>query len=440
MKSSKKQKILAVMLAASLVAGTATALSLTVSAENTIAVTSENGGLVDAIDLKTDGTIYDGTISSFEDYQYYKVVIEEDGAFTVKFTNSNPNLDATLKSELYNEDFSVQYDSIENRTDGTPKTESHTYYLYKGTYYLKVFGYENYGNDKIDEPTAYKINGTFKSANSNVNTPNESLDKAMEIKIDTKYNSIIEEQQPYYWYKFEVNKKAKYTFVNTSQITYMNYRFTDKDQVILHDKTMYSPADTYEIELDKGTYFIEISGGTIQSAGMYTFYYYETAKGDPFVHEHSYSKDWKYDSESHWHECSCGEKADIAKHDIETVIDKEATTTEEGSKHDECTICGYKGESQIIPIKEDSNQESSQESSQNSSKEPISEPSEPVSVPSNPSDVPSKEPSVVSNTGKPAETGKGVSTGDSSMPITIASVLGLGAITAFVISFKKKHS
>ena len=34
MKSSKKQKILAVMLAASLVAGTATALSLTVSARN----------------------------------------------------------------------------------------------------------------------------------------------------------------------------------------------------------------------------------------------------------------------------------------------------------------------------------------------------------------------------------------------------------------------
>ena len=70
----------------------------------------------------------------------------------------------------------------------------------------------------------------------------------------------------------------------------MNYRFTDKDQVVLDYNTMSSPAGTYEIELDKGTYFIEISGGTIQSAGMYTFYYYETAKGDPFVHEHSYSK------------------------------------------------------------------------------------------------------------------------------------------------------
>ena len=230
MKSSKKQKILAVMLAASMVAGTATALSLTVSAENTIAVTAESGSLVDAIDLKTDGTSYDGTISSFEDYQYYKVVIEEDGAFTVKFTNSNPNLEATLKSELYNEDFSVQYDSIENRTDGTPKTESNTYYLYKGTYYLKVLATRNYGDkDKLDKPTAYKINGTFKIANSNVNTPNESPDKAMEIKIDTKYNSIIEEQKPDYWYKFEVNKKAKYTFVNTSQIIYMNYQFTDKD-------------------------------------------------------------------------------------------------------------------------------------------------------------------------------------------------------------------
>ena len=112
MKSSKKQKILAVLLAASLIAGTTTALSLTASAGYTTAVTAESGGLVEAIDLKTDGTSYDDTLSSFDDYQYYKVVIEEDGAFNVKFTNSNPNLEAILKSEFYNEDFSIQYGSI----------------------------------------------------------------------------------------------------------------------------------------------------------------------------------------------------------------------------------------------------------------------------------------------------------------------------------------
>ena len=32
------------------------------------------------------------------------------------------------------------------------------------------------------------------------------------------------------------------------------------------------------------------------------------------AHEHSYSKEWKYDSNSHWYECSCGEKGESLAH------------------------------------------------------------------------------------------------------------------------------
>ena len=59
-------------------------------------------------------------------------------------------------------------------------------------------------------------------------------------------------------------------------------------------------------------------------------------------HNHSYSTAWKYDETNHWHECACGDKADNAVHDFRWVVDKEATETEKGSKHEECTICGYK--------------------------------------------------------------------------------------------------
>ena len=66
-------------------------------------------------------------------------------------------------------------------------------------------------------------------------------------------------------------------------------------------------------------------------------------------HTHSYGTAWKYDDTNHWHECSCGDKSDTAAHTFKWVTDKEATATEKGSKHEECTVCGYKKAAVEIP-------------------------------------------------------------------------------------------
>lgn len=66
-------------------------------------------------------------------------------------------------------------------------------------------------------------------------------------------------------------------------------------------------------------------------------------------HTHSYGTAWKYDGTNHWHECACGDKADTAAHTFKWVTDKEATATEKGSKHEECTVCGYKKAAVDIP-------------------------------------------------------------------------------------------
>ena len=66
-------------------------------------------------------------------------------------------------------------------------------------------------------------------------------------------------------------------------------------------------------------------------------------------HTHKYGTEWKYDETNHWHECECGEKADITAHNFKWIIDKEATTAEKGSKHEECTVCGYKKAAVDIP-------------------------------------------------------------------------------------------
>lgn len=66
-------------------------------------------------------------------------------------------------------------------------------------------------------------------------------------------------------------------------------------------------------------------------------------------HTHKYGTEWKYDETNHWHECEDGEKADITAHTFKQIIDKEATATEKGSKHEECTVCGYKKAAVDIP-------------------------------------------------------------------------------------------
>ena len=67
-------------------------------------------------------------------------------------------------------------------------------------------------------------------------------------------------------------------------------------------------------------------------------------------HTHSYGTDWKYDDTNHWHECECGDKADIAAHSAsEWIIDTAATETAEGAKHKECTVCKKVLETATIP-------------------------------------------------------------------------------------------
>lgn len=51
---------------------------------------------------------------------------------------------------------------------------------------------------------------------------------------------------------------------------------------------------------------------------------------------------WLSDDSTHWHECTCGDRIDEAKHDFEWVVVKAPTATEKGSKQQKCKVCGHK--------------------------------------------------------------------------------------------------
>lgn len=139
---------------------------------------------------------------------------------------------------------------------------------------------------------------------------------------------------------------------------------------------------------------------------------------------HQASTEWKSNGEKHWKECTeCGEKLNEAAHTFEWVTDKEATATEAGSKHEECTVCGYEKAAVEIPA--------------------IGTTEEP-SEPSKPGETPSEPPT---DTDKPS----GDQTGDTTSPVTgddsnialwIAVMLAAGAALTgtAVYSRKRKYS
>ena len=79
----------------------------------------------------------------------------------------------------------------------------------------------------------------------------------------------------------------------------------------------------------------------------------DAIEGQPLViaiQEHIAGSEWKSDENNHWHECTvCGDKLGEEAHDFEWVIDKEATKTETGSKHEECSVCGFEKPAVDIP-------------------------------------------------------------------------------------------
>ena len=66
-------------------------------------------------------------------------------------------------------------------------------------------------------------------------------------------------------------------------------------------------------------------------------------------HTHTYGGPWYADAKSHWHQCTdsacpdpSGSTKDLASHTFVWKVDKAATETQTGLKHEECTVCSYK--------------------------------------------------------------------------------------------------
>lgn len=58
-------------------------------------------------------------------------------------------------------------------------------------------------------------------------------------------------------------------------------------------------------------------------------------------HDHEFSESWSRNADNHWHECSCGEKAQLSPHTMEWTVVTEATKMTQGTEQGVCSVCGY---------------------------------------------------------------------------------------------------
>lgn len=171
-----------------------------------------------------------------------------------------------------------------------------------------------------------------------------------------------------------------------------------------HETIVFTPDSGYEIDtVTVNGVKAEVLSNTLEVIMDADKTVIVTYKSIP--HTHSYGADWKSDADNHWHECPCGDRKDAAAHSFKWVIDKEATATTRGSKHEECTVCGYKKAAVEIPA---------------------------TGSAAKPSDQPDKS----GNTTSPK-------TGDSSNPVLWSALLfisGGAVIGTTVVSRKKKYN
>lgn len=100
-----------------------------------------------------------------------------------------------------------------------------------------------------------------------------------------------------------------------------------------------------------GAALIKADNGTVVTVTCGEF----TVKTDALTvttadHPHIWPADWSWDADDHWKVCECGERSGQAEHTPgEWIIDTDAIPGTDGSKHKECTVCGYVIATEKIP-------------------------------------------------------------------------------------------
>ncbi len=256
----------------------------------------DNGEMSKATFLENNQKIT-GRISSYSDYDYYKLTIPNDGELTLNFETKN------LPGDEYNYYQVNLMDSqlnkyISKNIKGKDGGYNEKIGIRKGTYYIQVTSYSN-----ILEDEAYKISYMFK-ANENYEAEfNNTAATANVMKLNTNKIGKIKDSSDYDYFKINLNKSEIYKLnfshplVGNFGSYYWRIKILDsknKEYLTINSKGGDSSI-TKEVYLDAGTYYIKVDN-----------YYYDNSNVEYSINLFE-QNDWK----NHW-----------AKNEIQSAMNK----------------------------------------------------------------------------------------------------------------------
>lgn len=146
----------------------------------------------------------------------------------------------------------------------------------------------------------------------------------------------------------EVTVNAGGKLVVTLPAKQVGYTITaSPDELDWHGSTTLTVGIESGYFADNDSYAVKVNNAVVtpDARGEFTV---QNAESDLVVtvegvrkHE-AVNDEWLSDDSTHWHECTCGDRIDEAKHDFKWVVVKNPTATEKGSKQQECKVCGHK--------------------------------------------------------------------------------------------------
>lgn len=196
---------------------------------------------------------------------------------------------------------------------------------------------------------AFQLKTPDISVSADDNTPHTGTDAVLTVTAAHELNGVTYEYQ---WYKdgTAISGETGNTLIVSEEGSYTV-------KVLAVNGTEVSEeveSDAVVVTVEGHVYVPTVTKPTCTEQGYTT--YTCSVCGDSYIADytkptdHSFSSQWSTDDENHWHACVNGDAiADKEAHNFAWVTDKEATASEKGSKHEECTVCGYSKAAVEIP-------------------------------------------------------------------------------------------
>ena len=270
------------------------------------ALNAEAGNDIDNATSISLNTEYTGALSDDNDADFYKVTLNEAGVFNIRGFYKIPHVMWRIYDDIgnciYEDHFYIDRTSKRGTID-------RYWSLTRGTYFISI-------NSREKGVGEYAFSLGLKSANETIpeeqGGSNNVSDDADEISLNKTYKGQIAFNDRSDWYKFTIPKTEKIKIIGKSadQKNWRIYKETDEiiQPIARYNSYSGSPYITEELQMEPGTYYLNISAG-------FSGYVYEDYQFKLQTHTHSWkneiTKATLTENGTIIPKCACGETGSI---------------------------------------------------------------------------------------------------------------------------------